>query len=404
MIRAYKFLLRPTVRQGQALSEMLADHCSLYNGALRERRDAWRHASKTSVKYGMQSAQLKEIRAFDPERQGRWSFSSQQATLRRLDKAFAAFFRRVKAGETPGYPRFRGVNWFDTVDFPKNGDGCRWDSTPHDPVTRVRFQGVGHVKVNQHRPVTGKVKTVSVKREGRKWFVVLTVEQAQPEPLPATGSVVGIDMGIANFLADSNGGFVPNPRHGRNASAKLEAAQQALPRFPRCRARDRTANHQRAVDKVAGLHGKVRRQRLDHAHKTALTLVREHDAVAYEDLRIRNMSRSPAPKPDPDRPGAFLPNGGAAKAGLNRSIADAGWGVFLTILHAKAESAGREVIAVDPRNTSRRCPECGHTAKENRPTQEKFHCVSCGHSAHADTVGALNVLRAGLVRREAQPA
>ncbi|MFE9887292.1 RNA-guided endonuclease InsQ/TnpB family protein [Streptomyces scopuliridis] len=404
MIRAYKFLMRPTVGQAVALTAMLADHCSLYNGALQERRDAYRHVSKTSVKYAMQSAQLKEIRAFDPERQGRWSFSSQQATLRRLDKAFAAFFRRVKSGETPGYPRFRGVNWFDTVDFPKDGDGCRWDSTPHGPVTRVRLQGVGHVKVNQHRPVIGKVKTVSVKREGRKWFVVLSAEQPRPEPLPKTGSVVGIDMGIANFLADSNGNFVPGPRHGRRAAAKLEAAQQALSRYPRRKAKDRTANHQRAVEKVAGLHGKVRRRRLDHAHKTALGLVREHDVIAHEDLTIRNMSKAPAPKPDSDRPGSFLPNGAAAKAGLNRSIADAGWGVFLTILHAKAESAGRKVIAVDPRNTSRRCPECGHTAKENRPTQEKFHCQDCGHNAHADTVGALNVLRAGLVHRDANPA
>jgi putative transposase len=404
MIRAYKFLMRPTVRQGQALGEMLRDHCSLYNGALQERRDAYRHISKTTVRYGMQSAQLKEIRAFDPERQGRWSFSSQQATLRRLDKAFAAFFRRVKSGQTAGYPRFRGVNWFDTVEFPKDGDGCRWDSTSHDPVTRVRLQGVGHVKVNRHRPVVGKVKTISVKREGRKWFVVLTAEQEQPEPLPGTGSVVGIDLGIANFFADSNGGFVENPRHGRHAAARLEAAQQALSRFPRRQAKDRTANHQRAVEQVAKLHSKVRRQRLDHARKTALGLVREHDFIAHEDLKIRNMSKTPAPKPDPDQPGTFLPNGAAAKAGLNRSINDAGWGVFLAILNAKAESAGREVMAVDPRNTSRTCPECGHTAKENRPTQEKFHCVACGHTAHADTVGALNVLRAGLARRKAQPA
>ncbi|MEJ8632022.1 transposase [Streptomyces sp. MS2.AVA.5] len=404
MIRAYKFLMRPTVRQEQALGEMLRDHCSLYNGALQERRDAHRHASKTSVKYRQQSAQLKEIRAFDPERQGRWSFSSQQATLRRLDKAFSAFFRRVKSGDTPGYPRFRGVNWFDTVDFPKDGDGCRWDSTPHDPVTRVRFQGVGHVKVNQHRAVIGKVKTVSVKREGCKWFVVLTAEQPQPEPLPATGSAVGIDLGIASFLTDSNGVHVANPRHARKAAAKLEAAQQALSRFPRRKAKDRTRNHQRAVDKVAQLHGKVRRQRLDHAHKTALSLVREHDFIAHEDLKIRNMSKAPAPKLDPDQPGAFLPNGAAAKAGLNRSIADAGWGVFLAILNAKAESAGREVMAVNPRNTSRSCPECGHTAKENRPTQEKFRCLSCGHRAHADVVGATNVLRAGLVRRDANQA
>ncbi|MFD4950012.1 RNA-guided endonuclease InsQ/TnpB family protein, partial [Streptomyces sp. NPDC058409] len=352
----------------------------------------------------VQSAQLKEIRAFDPERQGRWSFSSQQATLRRLDKAFAAFFRRIKAGETPGYPRFRGVNWFGTVDFPKDGDGCRWDSTPHDPVTRVRFQGVGHVKVNQHRVVVGKVKTVSVKREGRKWFVVLTAEQDRPEPLPPTGSVAGIDLGIASFLTDSNGIHVPNPRHGRKAAAKLEAAQQALSRFPRRKAEDRTKNHQRAVEKVATLHGKVRRQRLDHAHKTALALVREHDFIAHEDLKIRNMSKAPTPKPDPGTPGTFLPNGAAAKSGLSRCIADAGWGVFLTILHAKAESAGREVIAVDPRNTSRTCPECGHTAKENRPAQEKFHCVSCGHQEHADVVGATNVLRAGLVRRDANQA
>ncbi|MGQ4385585.1 RNA-guided endonuclease InsQ/TnpB family protein [Streptomyces sp. SAS_270] len=404
MIRAYKFLLRPTVRQQAAFGEMLADHCSLYNGALQERRDAYRHASKTSVTYGQQSAQLKEIRAFDVERQGRWSFSSQQATLRRLDKAFAAFFRRVKSGDKPGYPRFRGAMWFDTVDFPKDGDGCRWDSTSHDPVTRVRFQGVGHVKVHQHRPVAGRVKTVSVKREGKRWYVVLTVDQQQPQPLPATGSMVGIDLGIAHFLADSHGEFVPNPRHGRKAAAKLEAAQRALSRFPRVRRDQRTKNHQRAVEKVAGLHRKVRRQRLDHAHKTALGLVRAHDVIAHEDLKIRNMVKTPAPKPDPDQPGGFLPNGAASKAGLNRSISDAGWGVFLTILQAKAESAGREVIAVDPRNTSRTCPQCGHVAAENRPTQEKFHCVSCGHSAHADIVGALNVLRAGLVRRDAQPA
>jgi putative transposase len=404
VIRAYKFLLRPTVRQQVALGEMLRDHCMLYNAALQERRDAWRHPSKTSVRYGQQSAQLKDIRAFDPERQGRWSFSSQQATLRRLDKAMQAFFRRVRNGERPGYPRFRAVNWFDTVEFPKNGDGCRWDSTPDDPVTRVRLQGVGHVKVHQHRAVVGTVKTVSVKREGRRWFAVLAVEQSRPRPLPATGTVIGIDLGIANFLADSDAGFVENPRYARAAAAKLEDAQRQLARFGRVKAADRSGNHVRAVEKVAALHGKVRRQRLDHAHKTALALVRAHDLIAYEDLKIGNMVKTVAPKPDPDSPGLFLPNGAAAKSGLNRSIHDAGWGVFLRILTAKAESAGREVIAVNPRNTSRRCPCCGHIASENRPTQADFDCVACGHTAHADTVGAINVLRAGLVRREANLA
>ncbi|MFI0780779.1 RNA-guided endonuclease InsQ/TnpB family protein [Streptomyces sp. NPDC021212] len=397
MRRAYKFLLRPTVRQAQALDEMLRDHCSLYNGALQERRDAYRHTSKTSIKYGQQSAQLKDIRAFDPERQGRWSFSSQQATLRRLDKAFQAFFRRVKAGEKPGYPRFRGVNWFDTVDFPKDGDGCRWDSTPHDPVTRVRLQGVGHVRVHQHRPVTGRVKTVSVKREGRQWYVVLACDQVPAEPLPATGAATGIDMGLTHFLTTSEGEHLPNPRHGKRNAEALADAQRAVKAFPRRKPNNHTAKQRRAVEKVAKLHRKVRRQRTDHAHKTALAAVRTYDVIAHERLSIANMVRTPKPKPDPETPGAFLANGAASKAGLNRSILDAGWGVFLGILAHKAESAGRVLIPVDPRNTSRTCPQCGHVDSENRDG-EKFQCTSCQHIDHADRVGAWNVaLRAGLV-------
>ncbi|MCX4617441.1 transposase [Streptomyces mirabilis] len=397
MIRAYKFRLRPTVRQTQALSEMLRDHCSLYNGALQERRDAYRHSSKTSIRYGDQSAQLKEIRAFDPERQGRWSFSSQQATLRRLDKAFQAFFRRVKAGQTPGYPRFKGAGYFDTVTFPKDGDGCRWDSTPHDPVTRMRLQGVGHVRVHQHRPVKGRVKTISVKREGRRWYVVLSCDEVPLEPWPVTGSIVGIDMGTVHFFTDSNGVHKDNPRFCASMGEQLATAQRHLDTFPR-RTRRRTKKHRAAARKVAKIHAKIRRQRLDHHHKTALALVREHDVIGHEKLNTAGMTKTPASKPDPDNNGAFLPNGAAAKAGLNRSILDAGWGLFLGILAQKAESAARRVIPVNARNTSRECPECGHTAKENRVIQAKFECVKCGHIGNADHVGALNVLkRAGLV-------
>lgn len=397
VLRAYKFLLRPTAGQEVALRSMLSDHCSLYNGALQERRGAYRHTSKTSVKYGDQSAQLKEIRAFDPERQGRWSFSSQQATLRRLDRAFAAFFRRVKAGQTPGYPRFKGVGHFDMVTFPKDGDGCRWDSTPHDAQTRVRVQGVGHVRVHQHRPVRGRVKTVSIKREGRRWYVVLACDEVPTEPLPRTGSIVAIDMGTVHFFTDSNGAHKENPRFLESMAAELAAAQQHLATFPQ-RTRRRTKKHRAAARKVAGLNAKIRRQRLDHHHKTALALVREHDVIGHEKLNTAGMTKSPAPKPDPGQTGGFLPNGATAKAGLNRSILDAGWGIFLGILAQKAESAARRVIPVNARNTSRTCPKCGHVAKENRTTQAKFECVSCGFVANADHVGALNVLsRAGLV-------
>ncbi|MEU6013699.1 transposase [Streptomyces sp. NPDC047515] len=397
MIRAYKFLLRPTARQEQALREMLRDHCSLYNGALQERRDAYQHGSKTSIRYGDQSAQLKGIRAFDPECQGRWSFSSQQATLRRLDKAFQAFFRRVRNGEKPGHPRFKGIGHFDTVTFPKDGDGCRRDSTPHAPQARVRLQGIGHIRVHRHRPVEGRVKTIAVKREGDRWYVVLSCDDVPAEPLPPTGVVVGIDTGVTHFLTTSQGVHIANPRFLEAAAGELAEAQRHLSTFPR-RTKRRTKKHRAAARNVAIIHAKIRRQRLDYAHKTALDLVRDHDAIAHEKLNTAGMTRAPRPKPDPEQPDVFLPNQRAAKAGLNRSILDVGWGVFLAILASKAESAGRTVVAVDPRNTSRTCPSCGHTAKENRVTQAKFQCTACGLVANADHVGALNVLsRAGLV-------
>ena len=399
MRRSFKFLLRPTNKQAAALTQMLADHCSLYNGALEERRTAYRQCGVT-VTYPMQSVQLKDIRGFDPDRQGRWSFSSQQATLRRLDKAMQAFFRRVKAGAKPGYPRFRGVGWFHTVEFPKDGDGVRWDATPHDPTTRVRVQGVGHVRVHQHRPVAGRVKTVSVKREGSRWYVIVSCDDVPAAPLPATGTSTGIDMGITHFLTTSQGTHVPNPRYGRHGADQLSRVQQALSRCQR-----RSRRRKKVVALLAAVHGKIRRQRVDHAHKTARGLVGSFDVIAHERLSITNMVCAPGPKPDPDQPGVFLPNGAAAKARLNRGIHDAGWGVFLRILADKADSAGRLLIPVDPRNTSRTCPHCGHVAGDNRLTQAEFVCVACGYTAHADVVGAINVAdRAGLVLRKTAPA
>jgi putative transposase len=396
--RSFKFLLRPTARQSVALSACVEDHRQLYNAALQERRDAWKMRG-VGIRYGGQSAQLKEIRAFDAD-QARWSFSSQQATLRRLDKAFAAFFRRVKAGEKPGYPRFRGRGWFDTVEWPSDGDGCRWDSQPHHPTaTYVRLQGVGHVRVHQHRPVQGRVKTVSVKREGSRWYVVLSCDGVPAEPLPATGAAVGVDMGVASFLTTSDGGHVPNPRHLAASAGRLARAQRELARRKRGSTRRR-----RTVVKIGAIHRKVRRQRLDHAHKTALALVRDHDLIAVEALNVAGMTRRAKPKPDPDTPGAFLPNGGSAKTGLNRSISDAGWGVFLRVLACAAERANRTVVAVDPANTSQRCAECGHTAKGNRVNQAGFRCLACGHAAHADVNAARNVLGAGLALRAAEAA
>ncbi|WP_228011008.1 RNA-guided endonuclease InsQ/TnpB family protein [Nonomuraea phyllanthi] len=315
MRRSFKFLLRPTARQAAALAACLEDHRQLYNAALEHRRTAYRKAG-VSIRYGDQSAELKHIRAADEGGQGRWSFSSQQATLRRLDKAFRAFFERVKSGRTPGFPRFKGRGWFDTVQWPKDGDGCRWDSQPHHPAaTYVRLQGIGHVRVHQHRRVSSTVKTISVKREGFRWYVVLSCDDAPAQPLPATGAVAGIDMGVASLVTTSDGQHLANPRHLQSSADRLAAAQQALARKKRGSKRRR-----RAVARVAALHAKVRRQRLDGAHKAALALVRAYDVIAHEDLRVTNMTRSASGTVE--APGRNV----AQKSGLNRSILDAGWG------------------------------------------------------------------------------
>jgi putative transposase len=378
----------------------LHDHRQLYNAALQERRDAYQHPSRTTVRYGDQSVQLKDIRRADPDGQGRWSFSSQQATLRRLGKAFDGFFRRIRAGATPGYPRFKGARRFDTVEWPKDGDGCRWDSGPDGQATRVYLRGIGHVRVHKHRPVDGRVKTISVKRQGRRWFVVLSCDEVPAKPLPSSGRSVGIDMGVAHFATTSDGQHIRNPRFLEASSGALVAAQQHLSKFGK-RVERRSKRHRAAAARVARLHGKIARQRADHAHKTALAMVRAYDVIAHERLNIAGMTRRPKPLPGPGTLGGFAPSGAAAKTGLNRSIMDAGWRQFLRILAGKAESAGRLVIEVDARNTSRTCPPplggCGHANAGNRVSQAEFVCVACGFIANADVVGAVNVLdRAGL--------
>ncbi|MGB6208671.1 RNA-guided endonuclease InsQ/TnpB family protein, partial [Mycobacterium sp.] len=387
--RAYVFRLRPTARQHVALATCVDAHRELYNAALRERRDAWSHASKTRISYGDQSAQLTEIRAARPD-QAVWSFSSQQATLRRLNKTFAGFFRRVKtakAGVRSGYPRFKGAGRFDSVEWTKNGDGARW--LPEQ--RRVYLQGIGEIKVELHREVAGRVKTIQIKRQGRRWMLVLSCDDVPTDPLPATGRQAGIDVGVVSFATTSDGDHVDNPRWAHTAANRLTAAQRRLQR-----ARRGGKNRAAKRETVAARHRKIANQRKDFHHKQARELVARYDMIVVEDLKIANMLRRAKPVPDPDNPGMFLPNGARAKSGLNRSISDAGWGQFVSILHAKAEEAGRACIEVDPRHTSDRCERCGHTARDNRVTQAAFACQRCGHSTPADEHAARNILRAGL--------
>jgi putative transposase len=326
------------------------------------------------------------MRAVRPD-QAVWSFSSQQATLRRLNKAFAGFFGRVKAGQTPGYPRFKGKARFDSVEWPKDGDGARW--VPEQ--RRVYLQGIGQVKADLHRQVAGRVKTIQIKRQGRRWMLVLSCDDVPTNPLPVTGRQAGIDVGLVSFATTSDGQHVDNPRWVRASADRLATAQQRL-----TRAKTRSNNRDLRRETVAARHRKIANQRKDFHHKQARELAARYDLIVVEDLKIANMLRRAKPVADPANPGQYLPNGARAKSGLNRSISDAGWGQFVSILRAKAEEAGRAWIEVDPRHTSDGCERCGHTARENRVTQAEFACQRCAHRAPADEHAARNILRAGL--------
>jgi len=291
----------------------------------------------------------------------------------------AAFYRRVKAGQKAGYPRFKALDRWDSVEWPSDGDGCRWKPD----LGRVYLQGVGHVKVHAHRAVQGRVKTISLKREASRWYVVLSCDDVPARPLPATGREIGVDVGVARFATTSDGEVIANPRFTRTSEVELAAAQQSL-----ARKRRGSSNRRRAKAKIGEVHRRIRNRRADFHHKTARALVNECDVIALEDLRITNMTRSASGTAE--QPGTNV----AAKSGLNRSILDAGWGQFASILVAKAEDAERRVIFASPAGTSIDCHLCG--ARCTRPRQDTVICPEHG-AMDADVNGAINVYsRAGL--------
>jgi putative transposase len=359
--KAFKYRLYPTAQQEQAMAEMLETHRRLYNRALAERKTAWDERQQ-SVTYGQQSAHLKDERTMNPFL-ARTNCSSCQATLRRLDRTFQAFFRRIKSGEKPGYPRFKGPGRFDIVEFPAHGDGCKLAGA------LVYFQHIGHVKVKLHRPVAGTIKTVSFKHEADGWHVVFSCElpdaEVAPSPLPATG----IDLGLKAFLVTADGKEIAPPRYYRKAHAALRRSQRAV-----ARKQKGSNRRKKAVHRLAKQHLHIANQRRNYHHQVARQLVSQHGMIAHEALNIQGIARSR----------------------LAKSTHDVGWGQFLTILHSKAEGAGVQVIAVPPANTTQQCSTCGAMPAQRKTLSDRVHrCPSCGYTADRDRNAAQNILRLG---------
>jgi putative transposase len=366
------------------LHRLLVEQCRLYNAALEERRGAWRLERRSVTRFD-QYRTLTGLAAQEPALMA-FGVTVARGTLLRLDRAFQAFFRRARAGERPGFPRFRSWRRFDSVEWP-DARGWKLD----EGSRRLYLQGVGQVKLRLHRPLRGMPRTITVRRLGRRWQVTVFCVDVPAQPLPATGVDVGLDVGVTHLAALSTGELVDNPRHLRSSEERLARAQRLVAGRTRGSARRRSAAGLLGVQ-----HRTIANQRRDFLHKLSRSLVNDHDLIAIEDLRITNMTRRPKPRPDGD--GAFAPNGAAAKGGLNKSILDAGWATLLAMLTYKAEDAGRQLVAVNPRYTSQTCPLCGLVDVANRHGTA-FQCIGCGHSDHADVNAAVNILRAGQALR-----
>jgi putative transposase len=362
--KTFKYKLKPTPEQERSLAFVLRRCREPYNAALEERKEAWRKCG-VSVAEARQSAQLPAIKEVRPEYR---DIHSQvlQDVLTRLDRAFQRFFARLKAGETPGYPRFQGANRYNSFTYKQFGNGATLDDG------FVILSKIGRLAVRWSRPVEGTPKTVTISKEADGWYVCFSCADVPTRPSPPTGHETGIDLGLEAFATLSNGERIFHPGWYRCAERKLKTAQRRVSRRKKGSSRRR-----KAVQLLAKAHQKVRRQRADFHHETALTLVTANDTIYHEDLQTANMVRNHH---------------------FAKSIQDAGWSAFLTILTFKAAYAGKWVVAVPPASTSQTCSGCGVLVRKGLSVRWHY-CPDCGTSLHRDHSAARSIERAGQARR-----
>ena len=358
--KTFKEKLRPTPAQERALEDVLWRCRELYNTALEQRITAYQRRHVSISRYE-QEAELKAIRAEFPEYAAIHSHILQEV-LARLDKTYQAFFRRVQRGEKAGFPRFKGRNRFHSFTYKEYGNGARLDNGV------LVLSKIGRISVHWSRPIEGTPKTITVSKEADGWYVAISCADVPVHPVPPTGQETGIDLGLESFATLANGQPIFTSAYYRKAEAYLRRCARRV-------ARRKKASHRRrkAVVLLAKAHQHIARQRRDFHHKEARKLLQAYDVIYHEDLRVANMVRNHQ---------------------LAKSIADAGWSAFLSILTFKAASAGKRVVAVNPAFTSQMCSGCG--VMVTKGLSVRWHlCPACGTSLHRDHNAALNILRLG---------
>lgn len=377
--RKYTYKLYPNAKQQEQLIECLRLHQQLYNAALQERIDCYKKTGR-SISYNDQQSSLTQIRSEHEEYEA-IPCTSSRMTLRRLDKAFKSFFKRVKKGETPGFPRFKSLKRFSSFDL--------LDTTfiPNENWKhgKLFIRGIGHIKARGQARVAGKVKTSQVRLVQGHWELSLTVECDPSREATAT-KAVGIDWGVEHLLTltheDGTTKTVSNSRYYKNTQAEMLPLEQSIA------GKKRLSNRWRAAcAKLSKAKAKVARQRKDDQHKISKEIAADYTLVATEKLKIKNMTGSA--KGDSENPGKNV----KAKSGLNREILDTAPAQLLGMIRYKVEETGGEYVEAPTRKLkpSQRCPSCWAIRKKK--LSERQHSCDCGLSMGRDSASAWVMLK-----------
>ena len=360
-MRVFRYRLKPTKAQVTKLNEQLELCRWVYNETLAMRKNAFEQEGE-SISYFESKRMLPIWKESKPELRSVHSQVLQDVVLR-VNLAFGAFFRRVKAGEEdPGYPRFKGKNRYDSISYPQSGfsiDG-----------NMIWLSKIGDIKFKLHRPIDCVFKRLTIRRSStKKWYVSFLVEESEKHFLPYSEEIVGIDMGILNFAALSNGEVVTNPRFLLADEERLKKAQSKRDKLPKGSPRRRKASKA-----VSHLYERVTNRRENFAQQLSRQWINQYGVIVFEDLNITKMVHN---------------------HNLAKSILDANWNKLIQYTSYKAEDAGRKVVLVNPANTSQMCSCCGQIVKKDLSI--RIHdCPYCGLSIDRDLNAALNIARLGL--------
>jgi putative transposase len=357
--KSFQFRLRPTKAQVKLLQAQLDECRWLYNELLAQRKVAYEELDISLSKY----QQLMFLPMLKEERPTLNKVHSQvlQNIVDRLDKSFQGFFRRCKAGEKPGFPRFRGIHRYDSFCYPQSGFTLLGKE--------ISLSKVGRVRIVMHRPIEGEIKTCTIKKTASgEWDATLSCE-VRAVPLEPKTEAVAMDVGIESFATLSNGEKIENPRFFKKGEKILAKAQCKLSKLAKG-----TKERRKAGKAVAKIHEHIRNQRKDFCHKQARKIVDQYQYICMEDLNVKNMIEG---------------------SHFAKSIADVSWNQFRQFLTYKAAEAGRKLVLVNPAYTSQICSQCGHL--EPKELREREHrCSQCKYMAHRDLNAAQNILALGL--------